>query len=137
MASVTFQQVDSHFVASQAIRLRLTVQLIDRPLETPSVPVVTLVTPLEGPLSESGAIVFDVTDADADLGTVFASITYEGTGLTETIVDADGFTQGFAGASTREVITNGYRYTVRRFGPWPQTRATLKVSALDTSGNLG
>lgn len=83
--------------------------------------------------SRSAPVSFSVTDAGG-LALVFVTVRYPG-GAEEVAHDGGAFVGAFAGASTRVAIVDGWRYTLRRVGGWPEA-PTIRVSPIDTSGNV-
>ena len=99
-------------------------------------PVVTLVSPLDGQVEPTTAVVFDVTEeSTAGLCDVFVYAVFAASGDVEVIHDGDAFTARYLGQSARPAITGGFRYTVRRTGGWP-SNPRIRVKAIDRAGNV-
>jgi len=88
-------------------------------------------------ITPTTAIQFDVLDDEADFARIFVEVSFpDSTGITEVIHDGDGFQGLYSAASSRVIITGGFRYTVRRSGGWPGT-PQFQVFAIDHAGNQG
>jgi hypothetical protein len=97
-------------------------------------PVVTVVSPVpDSTIDRNATIIFDVTD-DFDIRDTIVWV--EIAGRWEVIYggDADGFAPGYL-SSSRSVVANGYRYTIRRDGGWISS-PTFRAKVFDTSGNV-
>jgi hypothetical protein len=98
-------------------------------------PEVTLVSPSQlNALSRNEPIVLEVTD-ETQLARVLITVQYPSLDAPQVAFDGTGFTEPFATESSTEDITDGYRFTLRRRTGWPSRQLTLKVYAVDTSGN--
>ncbi len=101
-------------------------------------PAISNVSPAEmSELEEDTTIGFDVTDA----GTLALVLVYVvlPSGDTEVIHDGSDFTARYGAESTRETITDGWRFAVRRNGGWPLSQGgtlSIRVSASDAGGNV-
>jgi len=96
-------------------------------------PDVTLVSPAEGEaLAAAEPVTIDVAD-DVALRRVLL-VADNGRGPWEVIHDGTAFAP-FYSASSRTVIAGGYRFTCRRDGGWFGAALSVRVFALDTSGN--
>lgn len=94
-------------------------------------PVVTLVDPVAGStIKQTSAIVVDITD---NVGIRLSVVTAQLGELHEVVWLLDCFAPWYS-LSTRDVITDGYRYTIRRRGGWPAS-PTIRVEAVDRGGN--
>lgn len=79
-------------------------------------------------------ISFDLTD-EGLAGTAFEIVWVEyANGTTEVIFDGTAFSTGFS-TSTRDAITGGHSYVIRRIGGWSQS-FSLKWAAVDFGGNV-
>lgn len=95
-------------------------------------PVIGSFDPAVGtPLERNDPVSFSVTDETA-LRRVAIFVTHNDQTLV--VHDGDSFRGEFSNYSSRAVILNGWRYSVRRNGGWI-TAATFEVIAIDTSGN--
>lgn len=101
----------------------------------PDPPEVAIVSPAPGSsIDGDDLLVFDVTvPVGSAFRRIIVAINYPGYRTTELVHDGDAFTVPYQDASTREVIANGYRFSVRRSPVWPAS-PTLTVYAFDTSG---
>jgi len=99
-------------------------------------PTLTNLEPPNGqPVGPDTPIQFDMTDSDG-LVLVIPMITLDPFRLPEPAHDFTEFTELYLdGGSTREAISNGYRYTLRRKGGWT-TNPQLRVFAVDLLGNV-
>lgn len=86
--------------------------------------------PVGTPLNRNDAVSFDVTDLNLVRAEVFVDIG----GDVFVVHDGDRFRGNFSNYSTRSVITNGFRFTVRRNGGWIAAPA-FEVHAIDSGGN--
>lgn len=95
-------------------------------------PTIDNFSPLPGtPISRNEPISFDVTDAS---GLERAIIMVTISGITYVVHDGDKFRGEFSNFSSRSVITDGFRYSIRRNGGW-LAAPTFEVAAYDTDGN--
>lgn len=99
-----------------------------------SAPEVEVVSPEEGePISPSTPIVLDVLD-DIGLRRSVLAVEFVALDRTELVHDGVDFASNYSG-STREVVSGGYRFTIRRSGVgWPEG-PILHAIAVDQSGN--
>lgn len=98
-------------------------------------PVVSGFSPPPGTTIATGdAIQFDVTDDSGAFSRIFAVARFLGVGTDEVVHDGDAFTARYAPQSNRVPIANGFRYTVRRYGGWPDS-PQIRVYPIDGSGN--
>lgn len=103
-------------------------------------PVVQLVSPADGSkIVRSTQLVFDVTD-EAGLRLVLPAMKISGD--YELVHDGTAFTPRYID-STREAITNGFRYTIIRAAGWPEPaiggeplEIELVPFVVDTGGNV-
>lgn len=95
-------------------------------------PVIALVSPAEGAISETDDIVVDVTDADGDLSRVTLYLAMPLVGIVEAVYDWDtsAFLGAYTAASSVTPIANGFRFTLDR-GGWVDENITLHVVAHD------
>lgn len=99
-----------------------------------TVPAITNLSPAEGStLATSGAVSFDVTDASG-LSLVIVLIEYA-SGECECAFDGTSFAENFAPGSSKTTITNGFTFSIARFGGW-RMAPTIRVRAVDTKGNV-
>lgn len=103
------------------------------PLPAGDPPVITLITPAEGPIDSDDAITIEVTDPDDDLAMVV---------VTAAIGDADelvysggSLSARYNSSSTATAITDGYSLVILRDSDWPGS-LTLTVIATDDRGNV-
>lgn len=103
-----------------------------------SEPTITNFVPPAGTsITPTTAIQFDVLDDEADFARIFVEVAFpDSTGITEVVHDGEGFQGLYSAASSRGIITGGFRYTVRRSGGWPGT-PSFRVFAIDHAGNEG
>ncbi len=89
------------------------------------------------PIAQSAPVVIDVTDNLGEIGLV--SITATQGSTVETIYDGSSFVGPYAASSGVAPITiglwSGFEYTVARAGGWLTASVTIKVVAVDQSGN--
>lgn len=93
-------------------------------------------TPLDLPLPDT-AVSFEVTDVNPGVSGVYACVRYTA-GLSECAYmgnTSSSFTPDFALNSVRTAITDGFRYTLQRNGPWLQD-FVIDVFASDGDGNV-
>lgn len=105
-------------------------------------PEVTIVSPTNGELGLTDAIVFDVTDDEGEFHAVFVWVNLLDIGSSEVVHDGDSFAARYVALSSRAAIADGYRYTVRRSGGWPQPvlatatpQLEIRIKAIDSAGN--
>jgi hypothetical protein len=104
---------------------------LQRPLD--AAPTVSNLAPTPGSaISRSDPVFFDVTDDQASIRRALIAARFAD-GSYEVVHDGDGFAAGYASLSTREAITNGFRYRVRRAAGWP-SGPTIVPFVIDTSG---
>ena len=96
-------------------------------------PVFTVLGPAT--LTAEDAITLEVISTPALALTVLA-LEYPGIPTVELVWDGAAFTGPYAATSTRTVIANGFRFTVRRAPAWPDT-PVLVGSAANTAGEVG
>lgn len=99
------------------------------PTATP--PTVSVVSPALGNISATDSLVFDVTDSDGFTELVVA-VSFAN-GDYEIAHDGTSFSSKYSTNSTRAAISNGYRYTLKRFNNW-HSSPTVKVFPVDTLG---
>lgn len=103
------------------------------PVPDTTLPVLGNYTPAPGTtLEPSDSVAFDVTDDTGLFAKVMVSVDVGA--VVEVAHTGDSFTSNFA-QSTRVVIANGWRYTIRRVGGWTQA-PTFTVYAIDAGGNI-
>jgi hypothetical protein len=107
----------------------------DPPDDVP--PEITFVSPTPGnTIGLDDPLVVDVTDNLDALSRALLVAYIHDTGVQELVYDGEAFTARYIAQSVREVITNGFRFTLRRTGGWPnQTSVTVRVFAVDVVGN--
>lgn len=95
-------------------------------------PVVSNISPT-GPstIIETQTLGFDVTGIPA-LQRVFVFVAFPGMELEELAFDGTNFTEPYASLSTRNAITDGHRYLLRRGPVWPDSPA-ISVYAVDNA----
>jgi hypothetical protein len=100
-------------------------------------PTVTLVSPAMGPgrIQPSTPIVFDVTDSSGSVGRIFVFATTRLGGPKELVHDGSAFEPEYAANSVRSAISNGFRYSVLRFGGWPTSHVQIRTWPIDAVGN--
>jgi hypothetical protein len=98
-------------------------------------PVVTLISPASLLLERDTPIVIDVTDNIA-LRRCMVVARFDTLAIEELVHNGDRFAAAYTGASSRQPITGGLRYTIRRNAGWPAP-PVLDVFAIDTSGSEG
>jgi len=99
------------------------------------VPEVTYVSPAPAStIGENDPIVLDVTDTDTANPSTFLFVQYVN-GAVEVVWDGGAFTPFYAG-STRVLITDGARYTLRRTNGWIAGSITFKANAIDDTGGI-
>lgn len=100
--------------------------------ETP--PTVSDVSPAAGSaLKKTDAVAFSVTDDTGEFVVVAVYARFAVSRLYEVVHDGEAFGPRY-GASTREAIAGGYRYTLRRTDGWPEA-PRIRVKAFDRGGN--
>lgn len=97
-------------------------------------PITSNVQPTPGtPISSTTPVSVDVTDDQGAFRRVLVAVELDG--LTELAWDGDAWLGHYAGGgSERTPISGGFRFTVLRDGGWPSS-PTLRVFAIDLSGN--
>ena len=105
--------------------------LVSAPEDAP--PTISNLAPTPGSaISRSDPVFFDVTDDKGGLRRALIAAKFAD-GSYEVVHDGDAFAAGYASLSTREAITNGFRYRVRRAAGWP-SGPTIVPFVVDTSG---
>lgn len=96
-------------------------------------PEITLISPAnQSTLAGSDTpLVVDVTGS---LQYVSLNAAFDGYSLRENVHNSTSFAPNYIDGSTREAITDGYRYSLVRAGGW-LTNPALSVDAISTSGN--
>jgi len=110
--------------------------------EPPDIPPVDSTDPVIGnfvptvgtEIARTDPIQFDVTD-ETGLASVYITARYED-GTAECVWDHDSFQARFLAGSSRNAITDGYRFVIRRAGGWLSTPIILDIVAIDMSGNV-
>lgn len=98
-------------------------------------PSIQNVTPAAGsPVLPETVVGFDIIDGDADLYDVVVMAIFESRGIYEVIWDGDNFSPRYLGGSTRTTIANGFRYTLKRAGNWPE-KPKIRIRAFDANRN--
>lgn len=117
-------------------------------------PIITIVSPTPNTVPGSGGafstdptvasvtpITVTFTDADGAVDLMFVQViaTYLD-GTTDAVYRTGGFVAGYAAASTKTPITNGFSLGVRRDAGWPLAGTSalsviFQIDAIDTSGN--
>jgi hypothetical protein len=78
---------------------------------------------------------FDVTDPDGDIHDLWLYAIFTTAGTHEMIHDGENsFAPYYLQSSRREAITNGWRYTLRRVGGWPES-PQIRIRGFDTKLN--
>ncbi len=90
--------------------------------------------PLGTAIGRTDQIHFTVTD-DVAIRRVIIVAAYTATGIDELVFDGDNFCGAYAGRSRREVIANGFRYTVARGRGGFPSQPIFRTFAIDQSGN--
>lgn len=96
-------------------------------------PTATLIYPVTK-LPRQGTLIVDVTDVDGDLDEVWLLARFAD-GTYDVVHDGTAFAHRYAD-STRQVVSGGFRYSVRRAGGWPSS-FTFKARSFDLEGNRG
>lgn len=90
--------------------------------------------PLGTPIWPYRPVKFSVTDDAGVFAAIVVYASFGGGRPTELVHDGTLFRHPY-GSSVREVITNGFRYTIRRQGGWP-TYPVFVAHAIDLGGNV-
>jgi hypothetical protein len=90
--------------------------------------------PPGSPISSTTTLSFSVTDETGDFHALVVLCAFEDIGIYEVVHDGVEFGPQYR-FSTREVIANGFRYTLIRREGWLET-ARIRVVGVDTGGNL-
>ncbi len=86
-------------------------------------------------ITRSTALAFTLTD-DGEIVRYYIAASFAGHALREVVHDGQGFAAPYSN-STREVLPNGSRFTIRRNGDWPAGASpTLHIEAIDEAGNV-
>lgn len=93
-------------------------------------PVVTFEPPSGTTIVPSRTIIVTITDANLKRAVLTAEYP---SGAWEVIHMQDRFAQAYR-HSTKEVVPNGFKFTLRRIGNWPAV-PTIHADPFDTSGN--
>lgn len=111
------------------------------PARTSGAPSVMMPTPAPGAtIQPNDLISFQITDiisdpfASAGFRRILVTAHFPKTGLVEVIHNGDGFTGFYSAGSSRTPITNGYQYSIRRSGGWPDG-PQFTIYAIDNEGN--
>lgn len=97
-------------------------------------PTISVVSPTpDGPIRPLEAFVIDITDPE---GISLSVITCQMGGVHEVVWLRNAFSDDYLAGSSREAITDGWRYTIRRDGGWVAS-PTFNVEAVDLGGNFG
>lgn len=102
------------------------------PTDTAAPTVANVVPPPNTPVNPADEIRFDVTDDSGEL--VLTLVTVNQKGIVEVAHDGERFVGLYGELSTRELVTGGHRYRIRRSGGWVST-PIFRVYAIDTVGN--
>jgi hypothetical protein len=96
-------------------------------------PTLTNVVPSPGtPINPADEVRFDMTDDSGEFATLL--VTVDQKGILEVVHDGERFLGYYGELSTRELVSGGWRYKVRRTGGW--TAAPIfRVYAVDAVGN--
>jgi hypothetical protein len=98
-------------------------------------PVVTVVGPAAGSaITSQTYVVLDVVDDSALFRRIIVTASFPLLDLLDVVHDGDRFGPAYNLRSKREVIANGYRYTLLRNGGWPAS-PTIVPYAIDRDGN--
>lgn len=99
-------------------------------------PTVTLISPAQGGIARTTAIVLRVADT-ARIAAIHLWVAYAN-GVTETIYAGGAFARTFEGQSTITTITANkeYEFSVRRLGGWPSGAMEFFAEPVDGGGNL-
>jgi len=96
-------------------------------------PVISNIVPAPGTgIYASDTLQFDVTD-DSGLFTAIVIMVEYPDGNYEVVYDGNTFAYNFQNC-TKSVITNGFRYYLRRRGGWPGS-PTARIRAIDQGGS--
>lgn len=98
-------------------------------------PVVDNYSPVPGTtIGNTDAVAFDVTDDSGLFCFILVTLFFSDTGKWEVVHTGVAFAPRYNAGSGRTVITNGFRYTVRRAGGWNLV-PTVITYAIDAAGN--
>lgn len=98
-------------------------------------PVVTDISPTAGtPIARAAPVFFSVTDAAGNLHRAMVLAKFAD-GTYEVVHDGDAFAAGYLALSTRTVITNGFRFRVRRGLGWLNGGPEIVIVSYDLAGN--
>jgi hypothetical protein len=85
-------------------------------------------------LNQNDPVSFDVTDDSGTFTRIIIAVWFKETGIQEIIHDGDVFTGYYSATSVRNIISNGFRYSVSRTGGWPHA-PTIRAFPVDAAGN--
>lgn len=100
-------------------------------------PVVANVVPPSGlsSLNRGDDVAFDVTDDSGSVTVMLLAVHNQGQPA-EVIYDGAAFLGRYLGISTVTPITNGFSFLLLRTHGWPATNLTIRIFAIDPSGNM-
>jgi hypothetical protein len=88
-------------------------------------------------LAEDDAIEFTVTDAAGNIVRVLVAAWMRADDTHEMVFDGEVFVSQYAAESTRVAIEDGWAFSVKRVGGWPEgTAVTMRAWAVDAAGNI-
>lgn len=98
-------------------------------------PVVAFISPPAGhAVGKNEPIVLEVTDNKGELAKVLITVSFANSSTTEVMFNGSSFLGAYANSS-REAITNGWRFMLRRRGGWTGS-PTVEAHVIDQGGNL-
>ena len=92
---------------------------------------------LDSSILPTATVQFDIVDTDGDLFDVVVFAIFAENGIDEVVhfgSSATAFGQRYLQSSTRTAITNGFRYSIKRVGGWPEP-PRLRIRAFDEKLN--
>lgn len=102
-------------------------------IDTEAPVVGNFVPPVGTPVTAQQPLQFDVTDNEGQFRRIIVHAVYAD-GVEEVVHNGESFRGLYATVSARVLITDGYRYTVKRSGGWPST-PRITIFAIDVAGN--
>jgi hypothetical protein len=138
VANVNGQYIPLEFYTGPFPHGNVDGQFLELGLPPPDVdstaPVIGNFSPAQGSqIDANQSIYFEVTDTSGTFRRIIVHAVFED-GIEEVVHDGSSFRGRYQVGNTRVIITNGWAYTLLRYGGWPSS-PTIRIFAIDAAGN--
>lgn len=106
------------------------------PTPVTAAPIIT-VAPVEGSVISRATSIQVTVTTTGTLRRVIISALYGGSTVEEVVHNGVAFAASYSGGSNARLdLINGFQFTILKLGGWRGSSVTLRVCAIDTSGNI-